>query len=102
MAGGTLWERKGNSTIAAVFSQENGLAPCWLRQVGALHHCATLVLKRHAGWASGQEQRRDLGSSPTAAGLFLASEVFGPRHWISLPGWFVLKSLLLLIQQNLG
>lgn len=38
---------------------------------------------------------------PTA-GLFLALEVFGPRHWVSLPGWFVLKSLPLLIWQKAG
>lgn len=37
-----------------------------------------------------------------AASLFLASEAFGPRRWVSLPGWFVLKSLLLLIRQKVG
>lgn len=82
--------------------QENGLVPCWLSQTRALLHCATPVLRKCAGWGSGQEQRRDLGSSPDAADLFLASEVFGPRHWVSLPGWFVLKSLLLLVQQKVG
>lgn len=53
-------------------------------------------------WLGQWAEQRDLGGSPAAAGLFLASEVFGPRHWVSLPGWFVLKSLLLLFQQNPG
>lgn len=50
--------------IAAVFSQEKGLVPCWLRQAGALLHRATPMLRKCAGWGSGQEQRRDLVNSP--------------------------------------
>lgn len=66
----------------------------------------SLVPEKCAGRGGGQELRgrrsREGPQRLPAGGLFLASEVFGPRHWFSLPGWFVLKSLLLLIRQKVG
>lgn len=61
-------------------------------------HAGAGEMCRFGRWAGAEEGPRWL----PAAGLFLASRVFGPGRWVSLPGWFVLKSFLLLIWQKAG